>query len=78
MIQDAEAAGALPPPLDPSTEWSPMSIPDNHAQGIKAPNEAKEEDVASKLNDIDNSISLAISRSHTGGKNVQRFSLHTD
>mmetsp|Transcript_13259 Transcript_13259/g.29315 ORF Transcript_13259/g.29315 Transcript_13259/m.29315 type:complete len:465 (+) Transcript_13259:96-1490(+) len=70
MIQDAERCGALPPPLDPSIPLqqsrATTTYDDNDTSSHKDEGENGED--SSKPNvAIDESISLAIARSQTGG-----------
>lgn len=70
MIQDAEACGALPPPLDLSMPQSKATSMDDR-NGTNA-HEAEAEsavhvDSGQHDNAVDESISLAVARSRTGG-----------
>ena len=76
MIQDAEACGDLPPPLDPSLPSSPTILvsADNNNNCTSADaglGENGKDNNNGETNHMDESIRLAISRSRTGGVVVE-------
>ena len=66
MIQDAEACGALPPPLDPCGVV-PASATQNTANARTNDHDSAEASTGEESDHMDASIRMAVSRSRTGG-----------
>jgi len=68
MIQDAEACGALPPPLKPTRQSVDSVFTSDTSINVNVPaGDSTETQLREESNRVDESIRLAISRSRTGG-----------